>query len=243
MIQRRLILVVLLAIAPAAIAQYAQYGAVGKVINSKHDLSAASSATVKAQSFQQTCAFCHVVHNTNPIPAGAQTPLWNHQLGTTISGVYSSSTFNALNTNIQALGAPTWGAATVSHLCMSCHDGSIGVNAIYKFGTPAQALVTNSKTNSNGQLNSSSSALLGLDLSGSHPVNFTYDSTVTSINTHLATTDTTHHNVGAKKLPLDLNNKLQCATCHDPHDDRTNQYFLRDSLNGSQLCLDCHLAT
>ncbi|MCF6192532.1 MAG: cytochrome c3 family protein [Candidatus Hydrothermae bacterium] len=34
--------------------------------------------------------------------------------------------------------------------------------------------------------------------------------------------------------------KVQCGTCHNPHDN-TNAPFLEASNTGSQLCLTCHL--
>ena len=40
--------------------------------------------------------------------------------------------------------------------------------------------------------------------------------------------------------------KVQCASCHDVHNwtgatGVSSGYFLRDTMNGSQLCLDCHI--
>jgi predicted CXXCH cytochrome family protein len=33
---------------------------------------------------------------------------------------------------------------------------------------------------------------------------------------------------------------MQCATCHDVHNNTTYKPFLRDNTAGSLLCLDCH---
>lgn len=38
---------------------------------------------------------------------------------------------------------------------------------------------------------------------------------------------------------LDWSGKMTCATCHDPHSDRQNQY-LRTSLRGRDFCVLCH---
>ena len=236
----------------AATTAFAQYSAVGKVVNSKHDLSAANAnkgttVFVYASDLTQTCAFCHVAHKATgasgsvgtPAPAGNQTPLWNHQLGSTITGVYGGTgTFASLNTDIAALGAATWGSATSSHLCMSCHDGTVAVNAIYKFTATGFASIAN-HTNANSQLISNSN--LGTDLSSTHPVNFTYQGAAwLSKQTHVAVPS--NYSVGTANLPLDAAGKLQCSTCHSVHDP-TNTYFLRDVVTSSKICLDCHLAT
>lgn len=221
-----------------ATSAFAQYTAVGKVKNSKHDLSSGSTATVKSSDLNQICAFCHVAHKAPAAPAGNQTPLWNHTLGTTLTGTYGgTSTFTALSTDIAALGAPTWGTATQSHLCMSCHDGSVGVNAIYKITATVGAIAGHTDVNS--KLISTSN--IGTDMSSSHPVNFTYQGAAwLASQTHVAVP--AGNKVSAANLPLDNSGKLQCSTCHMVHD-ATNPYFLRDTLNGSQLCLDCHLST
>ena len=242
---KRLLLPTLL-LTLAANTAFAQYSAVGKVLNSKHDLAATSTAVVKASDLTQTCAFCHVAHKATaaagsvgtPAPAGNQTPLWNHQLGSTISGVYGGTgTFASLNTDIAALGAATWGTATSSHLCMACHDGTIGVNAIYKFTATVGAIANHTDVNSKLISNSN----LGTNLSSTHPVNFTYQGAAwLSKQTHVAVPS--NYSVGTTNLPLDAAGKLQCSTCHSVHDP-TNTYFLRDVVTGSKICLDCHLAT
>ena len=233
---------VVLMLSLAVSSAFAQYQAVGKVKNSLHDLSSGSTATVKSSDFNQICAFCHVAHKGATAPAGVQTPLWNHTLtSTNFSTSYSSSTFTPLGTGITALGAGTWSSATTSHLCLSCHDGTVGVNSVYKFATPTVGAIA-SHTDASSRL--LSNANLGTDMSSSHPVNFLMDQTTWTIkNTHIVGVNaTTHATTGTTALPLDSNNKLQCATCHQVHDP-TNTYFLRDSLTGSAICLDCHLNT
>ena len=236
--RRSILSLVLLALATST--AFAQYSAVGKVKNTKHDLSSGSTATVKASDLNQVCGFCHVAHKSPAAPTGYQTPLWNHTLGTTITGVYGGTgTFASLNTDIAPLGAATWGTATSSHLCMSCHDGTVGMNAIYKFTATIGAIA--SHTDASGKLLSTNTANLGTVMTGTHPVNFTYQGAAwLTTQTHVAVPSNYH--VGTANLPLDAAGKLQCATCHNVHD-ATNTYFLRDTVNGSQICLDCHLST
>lgn len=224
----------------AASTAFAQYSAVGKVVNTKHDLSKTSSAAVHASDLTQVCGFCHVAHKSPAAPSGNQTPLWNHTLGTTITGVYGGTgTFDSLKTDIAALGPATWGSATSSHLCMSCHDGTVGMNAIYKFTATIGAIPGH--TDANSKLLPANTANLGTDLTSTHPVNFTYQGAPwLAQQTHVAVP--ANNKVSTANLPLDSAGKLQCATCHSVHD-ATNTYFLRDTIDGSKLCIDCHLAT
>ena len=218
---------------------FAQYSAVGKVVNSKHDLSSGStSGNIKSTDQTQVCVFCHVAHQASG--ANKQEPLWNHTLtATNFSTAYASSTFTPLGTGIVAIGQGAPGTtATTSHLCLSCHDGTVAVNALYKFTAtiPDQGDLVGGKLTGNGSL--------GTDMGSSHPVNFSMDQTTwTKTNSHIVAINTTTHSTnGAVALPLDGNNKLQCASCHTSHDN-TNTQFLRDSLTGSAICLDCHLST
>lgn len=235
--KRTLLIAVLLAL--VATSAFAQYTAVGLVANSKHDLSSSSSnGGIKSSDQSQICVFCHVAHQASA--ASGQYPLWNHTVtATNFSTKYSSSTFDALNTGVTAIGAATAGAATSSHLCLSCHDGSVAVNSLYKF----TATIADTGNLVGGKLTGTSS--LGTSLSTSHPVNFTMDQTLWTgaKNSHIVAVNvSTHATNSTPALPLDSNNKLQCATCHTSHDN-TNGKFLRDAVAGSKICLDCHLAT
>src|SRR5205823_4451136 len=76
---------------------------------------------------------------------------------------------------------------------------------------------------------------LGTDLSGDHPISFVYDQ-------DLASLDSTIKNPSMldKKLKLDPLHKVQCVTCHDPHDDQFGSFLVMDN-TASALCLNCHL--
>ncbi len=117
------------------------------------------------------------------------------------------------------------GGTGVSNLCLSCHDGSIALSS----------LVNNPPTGDPGiGVMAPGPALLGTDLSNDHPVNIIYDEAV----------DTELHPRLNVLATLDLfgpgANELQCASCHDPHDD-TNQPFLVISNASSALCTTCHI--
>lgn len=111
-----------------------------------------------------------------------------------------------------------------------------------------------------------STRVIGTDLSNDHPVNINYATALTAGDTGLwditaagqsATIGVANATPGVALTavrtytisngqqvpePILFNDTVQCASCHNPH---STQYdaFLRDTLDGSQLCLDCHGTT
>ncbi len=195
----------------------------GSIVNSKHDM----RTYITDEGTSQVCVFCHTPHQN--ASANAQDPLWNKQLSNVNSyGVYSSSTLNA--NDISDIGQATAGSATTSHLCMSCHDGTVAVNALYK-----QPLDGNAGTLT--QIPNNSSAYLGTSLSDDHPINFTYDDALANADGGLVTPASSSYVTNG--IPL-YDGKVQCASCHNVHDP-ANRPFLRVSNSGSGLCLTCHI--
>lgn len=199
------------------------------IADTKHNLSVTGPGTIKSTDQTEICVFCHTPHDAIK---NDNIPLWNHTLSSAASyGTYSSPTFDA--TDAADIGGVTASTAAVSNLCLSCHDGTVAVNSM---NNPSNARPTT--TMAGGVNNITGSANLGSGataLKNDHPVNFTYDAT-------LASTD------GGLKAPSSLtgvklfNNKVQCASCHDPHtsQDPSGMAFLRVSMSGSTLCLSCH---
>lgn len=159
----------------------------------------------------QVCVFCHTPHNA--VAAADQiAPLWNHTTTTATFTLYSSATLNA------AAGQPD----SSSKACLSCHDGTVAIDA---FGgrTGTQVIA--------------GSRMLGTDLSNDHPISFTYDAALATADGGLVTPASAA--MVSAGIPL-FNGKLQCASCHQVHDNSTFQPFLRASRVGSELCLRCH---
>jgi predicted CXXCH cytochrome family protein len=93
----------------------------------------------------------------------------------------------------------------------------------------------------------------GAGLANDHPVDFTYSAALATAAGGLQTptegASVRIPSVGkTKPLPLfkdqntDASGRLECATCHNPHDNSLNggNYFLRMDNTGSALCLNCH---
>ena len=185
------------------------------ITGSKHDFSTAAWST------GQICLPCHAPHN-NKNAGGAL--LWNHDASVAPYTLYTSPTYNGSNT-----GAP----AATSKFCLSCHDGSVAIDAFGTHGTTsARGLITGT-------------AKLGTDLSNDHPISFPYD--LALVNADKATgggiaglvTPASASEVVAG-IPL-FNGKLECASCHDVHNKHTIAKLLNSTNVGSALCLKCHI--
>ena len=194
------------------------------IAGSAHDL----RATYQTASYT-LCSFCHVAHKAGAAPTGPGYLLWNHTLSSvTTYGVYQSDTMKA--TDVTDLG----GQMTVSNLCLSCHDGTVAVNSFYEpiSGTNYQPITEGTTFMPNDRTIR--------DLSKTHPVNFTYSATVANDAGMLVPASSSSVDA-AGEIPL-FNGKMQCATCHDPHNGASGifeQNFPTQS-SGS-FCTYCHL--
>jgi predicted CXXCH cytochrome family protein len=173
------------------------------ITGSSHDLSARGWGTT------EICVFCHTPHNAK---AEQLTPLWNHQSTAASYILYSSPTMG------QAPVQPRDG----SKVCLSCHDGTIAVDA---YGARTGASLMTGPAN------------LGTDLSNDHPVSVYWNH---QTGPQACSSCHSLHPSTYVGLPF-FNRYLECATCHEPHN-RFPAYtkMLRKPLSGSALCLQCH---
>jgi predicted CXXCH cytochrome family protein len=224
------LLVVLIGVAISAAPAIGQ----SSVVDTNHNLSSTAGAntiTDRSVDEDRVCVFCHTPHQAAPAA-----PLWNHtQSGTAAYGVYVSPTLDAADST------DIGGGADVSNLCMSCHDGTVGVNNL---GNPANdtggnpAMGSGTELDVNGRILTGLPTNMGSSLVDDHPVNFTYDAALAGADGELVVPVSTAHVDAAHQVPL-FNGKVQCASCHDPHDN-LNEPFLTKNNTGSQLCLTCH---
>ena len=182
-----------------------------------HNLSPGSGASVYSQG-SLGCTYCHAPHSG----LGANTPLWNQKLSQKTYTPYTSTTYNQ-----QGNTQPTLGVT--SSLCLSCHDGTVGVGQSAAYG-PLPTV---------GSLNSVDS--FGTMLTGSHPFSLvTPIKDASNLVASLAAQGKTADPTGAVKL---INSNIECTSCHDPHvqniDKIAQNFLVRDSSN-AQMCLACH---
>jgi len=182
-----------------------------------HNLSPGSGASIYSQG-SLGCTFCHAPHSG----LGGISPLWNQKYSNSSYTPYSSSTYVETGNTKPTLGI-------TSSLCLSCHDGTIGVGNSAAYG---QLPVTGSWAPGDS---------FGTTLTGSHPFSLVLplkDSPdlVASLVAQGKTADPT----GAVSL---INGNIECTSCHSPHvqaiDTVVQQFLVRDSSNG-QMCLSCH---
>ncbi len=164
----------------------------------------------------QICITCHTPHNADTTVAGS--PLWNHQVTAATFTLYSSTTLDAND-----LGQPDG----VSKLCLSCHDGTVGLEAFGGVNT-----VTNPITGT---------ALLGTDLANDHPISFTYNTALATTDGELYDPSTANSGLGGTiNADMLYSGKMECSSCHDVHNSPGIAKLLVKSNAASALCLTCH---
>lgn len=205
--------------------------------------------------YKQVCIYCHTPHSPDPTA-----PLWNRQLPDR-SGyrMYSSP-----NLDSQVPAAPDG----VSLACLSCHDGTVAVDAVLEKPRFHQDVGTHYKmslegaagTESCGKCHNRQEGVYGAigaahdasiryltqDLRDDHPVSIHFPRLNQDPGFNQPTIPKTD---GGRTFPNGVQtfnqDKVQCASCHDPHNpDEQNlegrDPFLRTSNRGSALCLTCH---
>lgn len=162
------------------------------IMRNDHDFSTNSTWNTK----HGVCSPCHQAHHTDP----AQTaPLWNHALSTTAFTPYSSSTMQATP------GSPNG----TSLACLSCHDGTVGINTLLPSlggaGTNAEQKFADfpgiAMIKQIGGNNPTYGETLG-DLHASHPISFVYDSALAAADGALEDPNTYH--IGDPKVRLGI---------------------------------------
>ena len=186
------------------------------ILGTAHDFSAKGWNTGTTFS-QEICVVCHVPHNGRGALASPVGLLWNRDITSSVFDPYTSPTLKFVP------GQPD-GA---SKLCLSCHDGTI---AIDRFGM-----------NDGGAQFMTGSKNLGVDLKNDHPVSFVFDSALSVAVGTLKDPSVADSGLGGTIQNRMLRaNKVQCVSCHNPHNPANNQKFLVKSNNNSALCLTCH---
>lgn len=232
----------------------------------KHNLSSLAVGHPRSQTSgsgihgtTEVCVFCHTPHGASsagplwnrpsPTPPGALSafPLYNSALvikgdQPDFTGVPADAVSHSGYTNADPTAYPNGS----TKLCLSCHDGvtALGVTLNDVPFAMTQSALTGANI---------------VDLAFSHPVSFVYDSTVLadiqmspSKAGNYRLPDTTATPLTISVVPLDSRNRMQCTTCHDPHNDTRSAgspesaYPFWRNLTGNasddynQVCNTCH---
>jgi hypothetical protein len=224
--EKKLILVVgiiLFGTALLVVSLPGQRATAGTIVGSPHDFS------TQGWSGGQICVACHTPHNANTTVTAA--PLWNHAVTTKTYLLYSSPT-------LQTTVAQPDGA---SKLCLSCHDGTVAIDS---FG---------GATGTNFMTGDHAVGAGPKDLTDDHPISFTFDTALATADGGLFDPATktvtigsgTFTKTGTISAVMLYSGKLQCASCHDVHNNFVaggggGDPLLKISKASSALCLSCH---
>jgi len=189
---------------------------------SKHDFAGAAWNT-SGSGTNQICSPCHTPHSAQSTQL---IPLWNHTATTASFTLYTNSaTLDATVDNT---------VSDVSKACLSCHDGTVALNAYG--GSTANAT----------KMATTAAAYVGTDLTDDHPVSFTYNDSLATTDGGLHAPSTTLSGITTgKHIDDDMlfgtgNDQLECASCHNPHNESGVAKLLLKSNANSALCLTCH---
>lgn len=224
------------------------FAAAVSIKDTKHNFAYTGVATgIKAQSTQgpyasEICVFCHTPHFAQTVQ---KLPLWNKELTTAAYTTYTSD-------YLTSLGYPTaepFKPGQKSRLCLSCHDGTVALGSVYNVkGTAAAGALTMAKdgTTLSPQTMPTGDTNLGINLADDHPVGYLYQPGSGA-----------GQDPELKALPIDpialkvklypdpvtpAKEKVECISCHDPHDDQYKKFLLKSNVNGA-LCKVCHNKT
>jgi len=233
-----------------------QVYAQGGIAATKHNLSSSGAQAIKG-GVDEICVYCHTPHGGQKTIADNTGPLWNRNYIPIPFQIYESFTLDS---------APSNPPTGVSKACLSCHDGTLGINQM--INRPGSGSGTNPDSATDWKIggagSSNNMALIGTDLRDDHPVSIVYGDAKSYGSGAAIGTDS--HQAGFRgatllgtrpvvqngnvTLPLygssATTGKVECGSCHDPHEERSfvagsSVYFLRAMNTGSQLCLTCHL--
>ena len=116
----------MLAVGGFAFGQFTGSGPKGTIVGTHHDLRTEFAGATAI------CEFCHVPHKFNTLATNPPL-LWNVQVKPGPYSTYSSSSFDGSATiRDPSTASSINGAAYMSLLCLSCHDGTVTQASFYQ---------------------------------------------------------------------------------------------------------------
>jgi cytochrome c553 len=231
-------LIAFAAVAAAATLSYAGLPARTGVNGSLHDMNYYNSFAGRGNQdqYNRVCVFCHTPHNATVAEPGSTTdflPLWGNAITQKDQTNFAYQWATPSNL-VLTIGDPLLGP---SRLCMTCHDGTLAIDAHVSNGTA-----------NNGTFKLSGSRAIGSNqstLNQTHPIGFSYDDAVSNRNIPQGTTSqavneiVTKDNQFATAITVSAtagvyntvvrnsnrtigsvlynNSIMTCATCHEVH--------------------------
>jgi len=226
------------------------------ITTSKHNFQLQTNAVHVDPTSQEDglCVFCHTPHK------GASSLLiWNHQFSVQAYSWRDVTSGRTTGGTSYPANLQTWSGST--RKCLSCHDGTVSVGALYWSNATANpAVVMAGADQTAGRISNPAYIIPAFnpadpgDLSGNHPVGVPYSygqvaSTYNGITTGpdvrlaqwvAAPTGVKIFGAGGGGAPVAGAAGIECASCHDPHG-TGNAFFLRVTKARSELCLSCHI--
>jgi predicted CXXCH cytochrome family protein len=165
----------------------------------------------------QLCVVCHTPHESDVTVAEA--PLWNHTLTTKADfGLYSGVDLQGTITQPDG----------ISKLCLSCHDGTVALDA---FGGAGGTTPGNLIQNAYAGVGA---GIIDGDLNSEHPISITYENGAGAGQDPGLNDPGGFTNVGL------FGGKVECASCHNVHNESGVTALLVTSNAGSAMCFECH---
>jgi hypothetical protein len=216
------------------------------VLGSPHDFSG-ESWNITPSDPNSVCGPCHQPHHAD----STVIPLWGHSTSVGPWTMYNTNTVPVSRMKAVPSATPTG----VSLACLSCHDGTVAVNS---YGGAIQGGTAVTITNG---------ALIGTDLTHTHPISFTYDSLLAGTGPNqdqflynpdtqpVLTPDSGTFNpandMTIKGFLLAANHRVECSSCHDVHNQIGSPFSIANNPKlvkivgtqagkGSLLCRSCH---
>jgi predicted CXXCH cytochrome family protein len=148
-------------------------------------------------------------------------PLWGHAMADTITPTFVMYTGYQLDASVASNPNGT------SVLCLGCHDGQ-GFLDDYNGNT--------------GTVTIGAGGDLGRDLLNDHPISIIYNEGGTDgfLNLTSAASNVVNGVGTIAGDLLDSSSRVQCASCHEPHNDAGQPNLLIMDNANDQLCNTCH---
>jgi predicted CXXCH cytochrome family protein len=192
------------------------------ISGSKHDF----TDDIGTGGFTDLCAVCHTPHTADTEVSDA--PLWDHELTSTDFTPYPSGA----GTTMDSTPDGTMADLGISRLCLSCHDGTVAVDS---YGDNIGSGTTFIQASA-GPFAGVGAGMLDNDMSSEHPIGMAY-------------ADAGSTNGGMRPAPVGntvlfgtgATATVECASCHDVHNETANTHLLLTTNAGSLICLECHV--